>query len=533
MNCVEIALYIFSLIGSGVGFMTQMVTSGYWTTAFSHDVFYFSVNLATYFLALGLGSLFSNRFEKPSLRQLAYVIVALNLVCGITIPFLRESIKHFGNNILFPQLVVMCAGLLNGMVIPLTLKMGENYRRMSLGLLFFIDYSAATIFALLFTFVFLIPLGYSRTSLLLSLTATGLAALLLLFQKQFTRKDILAFSIVLSVPVGGFFYSGAHVAPKMDRSGIAKITYSEQSHYQKIILTEEEQQDFGDGLGVEHVLYLDGFVQFSSDSEQNYHLCLADIPLLAATHQKRHPSRVLILGGGDGLAARNFLKNPSIKKVTLVELDPSMIRLATHHSILRKYNQDSLRNTRVEVVVADAFRWVNENRKQLRGEFDLIIVDFPAPKNLTLARLFSAEFYRAAFEMLSPGGFISIQAGPSFSFDDPKGMTLSKVTTSILKTIESLGYFAFPYIVTQDNEAFVLATADGTFEMDQFSRKTGIYSKGTMALFCKYDASWVRPEVEINTLNTLKLSTYMMDWFKRAGDKFFYYRGNSLVFLPE
>ena len=186
--------------------MTQMLTSGYWTTAFSHDVFYFSVNLATYFLALGLGSLFSNRFEKPSLRQLAYVIVALNLVCGITIPFLRESIKHFGNNILFPQLVVMCAGLLNGMVIPLTLKMGENYRRMSLGSLFFIDYSAATIFALLFTFVFLIPLGYSRTSLLLSLAATGLAALLLLFQKQFTRKDILAFSIVLSVPVGGFFY---------------------------------------------------------------------------------------------------------------------------------------------------------------------------------------------------------------------------------------------------------------------------------------------------------------------------------------
>ena len=34
--------------------------------------------------------------------------------------------------------------------------------------------------------------------------------------------------------------------------------------------------------------------------------------------------RVLILGGGDGLAAREVLKYPQVKNVTLVDLDPNM-----------------------------------------------------------------------------------------------------------------------------------------------------------------------------------------------------------------
>lgn len=526
-------LYILSLIGSGVGFMTQILVSGYWTTAFSQDVFYFSINLATYFLALGFGSLLSSQVKKPSTRKLGRIILGLALVCGLAVPTLRIGIQYFGNAIFFPQLIVILAGALNGMVIPITLKLGENLKRISLGLLFFIDYSAATIFALLFTFVLLIPLGYSKTALILAASSGLVVGSILFFRRELKALEIAATLGTLVVPSIAFFITGAHEAPKVDRSGLAKIIYSEQSHYQKIVLTEENRPRNTGESELEHILYLDGFVQFSSDTEQNYHLCLADIPWVAASFRNKFPSRVLILGGGDGLAARNFLKNNSLKSVTLVELDPAMINLGTLHPLMRDYNKGSLSNPKVEVIVADAFRWVHENQETLRGRFDVIVVDFPAPKNLTLARLFSAEFYRSTFALLSPTGFISIQAGPSHSHGDPKGMTLSKVTSSILKTLESLNYYAFPYITTIDQEAFVLATKDKGFDMEGFSRKIGIYSGGAMSFFCKYDKAWVRPNVEINTLNTLKLSRYMLDWFKNAGDSFFFYRGNSLVFLPE
>ena len=41
------------------------------------------------------------------------------------------------------------------------------------------------------------------------------------------------------------------------------------------------------------------------------------------------PRRVLVLGGGDGLAMREILKYPAVEQVTLVELDPEMTRLFT------------------------------------------------------------------------------------------------------------------------------------------------------------------------------------------------------------
>jgi len=511
--------------------MTQMLVSGYWTTAFSHDVFYYSINLAVYLLALGVGSLLSDRFKEASLKTLALLILTLLTVTGIAIPFLRLGIKGFGNVIFFPLSVVFLAGILNGTVIPLSLKLGEKYSRMSLGLLFFIDYCAASLFAFLFAFVLLIPLGYSKTGLVLSVLSSLGVMGVLWREKKLTRSLASFLLLVLLMPVSFYFATGAHVAPRMDRTGNSKIIHNEQSHYQKIILTEEQSSKTSEGL--EHILFLDGFIQFSSFSEQNYHLCLVDIPLVAASFQAVPSENILILGGGDGLAARNFLKNNRVKKLTLVELDPAMIRLAKDNPIVKKYNKDSLRDPRVEVVVQDAFRWVREQQEVQKEKYDLIVIDFPAPKNLTLARLFSSEFYSSVFKLLSPKGFVSIQAGPSYSFEDPSRTTLSKVTASIIKTVGSVGYRAFPYVNPQDSEAFILSTKDSAFDMETFSRKVGIYTGGALGIFCRFDKGWKIPEIEKNTLNTLRLSRYMLDWFKQIGESFFYYRGNHLIFLPE
>lgn len=530
---MEAGLYILSLVGSGLGFMTQMLVSGYWTTAFSQDVFYYSINLAFYLLAMGIGSLLSNRLQEPKVKSISYLVIVLSAIAGCSVPFLRWGIKVFGEKLIFPVCVVVSAGVLCGMLIPLILKVGQAFPRMSVGLLFFIDYGAAVVVTLVFTFILLVPLGYSKTGLLLSLVST---LIVFAFLGKARLLDLsLGGMIVATFLIPLLAYSGSRVmrAPNFERTGEAQIIHNEQSHYQRIILTEENVNDGLSPETIRNILYLDGFLQFSSRTEHRYHFCLSYVPAVAASHQKRQSQRVLILGGGDGLVARDFLKNPQVKDVTLVELDPAMIRLAKENSVLRKRNLDSFYDPRVNVIIGDAFRWVQENRVPLKGSFDLMVIDFPFPKNLTLSRLFSAEFYRSALELLSPGGFAAIQSGPSFLIEDPTKKTLSKVTASILKTLRSIGYYPYPYALPQDGEAFVLVTSDPTFDMDAFARTIGMYQGGMLSLWCRYDRGWREPAVEINTLNTLRMSRYMLDWFRQSGEVSTFYRGNHLIFLPD
>ena len=529
---MEILIYFLTLIGSGAGFMTQMLVSGYWTTAFSEDIFHYSINLAMYLLALGVGSYFSKNIKKNSIVTLSVMVLSVSFISGGAIPALRLAIKAFGNVFIFPVLIMLVSGTLCGTVIPLALRLLEGRSKASLGLLFFIDYSAATVFTMVFTFVCLVPLGYGKTGLLICVLATVSVGGALWYHRLIRSKvlcfllsGLLAVGIVYSIAL-------AKVAPNSDRTGVAKVILNEQSHYQKILMTEEYRLSRLNLPLREQILFLDGFIQFSSDSEANYHFCIANIPTLAANFAKKEIRNALVLGGGDGLVVRNLLGKNSIEKITLVELDPAMVRLARENPILKGYNQNSLNQPRVEVIIADAFRWVMEQYKKPRAKYDLIVIDFPLPKNFTLARLFSAEFYRATFELLNPNSFVTIQAGPSYLFEDVEHITLSRVTSCILKTVQTVGMHAYPYVSPDEREAFVLATNLNNFDMKEFSRENGFLGNGPLSGVCRYEPRWKVPQVEVNTLNALPLSRYLFEWHKTNKDKIFFYRGNHLVFLP-
>ncbi|MFM8314246.1 MAG: spermidine synthase [Deltaproteobacteria bacterium] len=513
--------------------MTQMLVSGYWTSAFSEDVFYYSVNLATYLLFLGVGSYLSKKVTQPSLAFLAGIVLVLASLSGSAIPILRFGIKGFGNLIIVPLALMALSGLLCGMIIPLALRIANDEKKVSLGLLFFIDYLAAILFTLIFTYVCLVPLGYSKTGLVLGIGSSLVVVMALLFNRECQKKLFGLAAISMILPLAAFYFAQVHIAPRMDRTGVAELILNEQSHYQKILMTEENKVSENGTPIKERLLFLDGFIQFSSETEENYHLCIADIPLLAASVEKIPVKTALVLGGGDGLAVRNLLKSHQIEKITLVELDPVMIRLSRENPILRGYNKDSLSHPKVEVIVADAFRWVMEQYRKPRNKYDLIVIDFPWPKNLTLARLFSAEFYRATFQLLSEKGFVTIQAGPSYLREDPSRTTLSKISASILNTVRSVGLKAFPYVSPEEREAFVMGTKNSSFDMEKFSQEVSIFGNGVLSVLCRYDSGWQMPEVKINTLNTLPVSRYMYDWNRANRDRLYFYRGNHLIFLPD
>ena len=107
-------------------------------------------------------------------------------------------------------------------------------------------------------------------------------------------------------------------------------------------------------------LFLDGDLQFASTDEHRYHEALVH-PAVG-----RAPRSVLVLGGGDGLAAREVLRHASVERVVEVELDPAVLELARTDPRMLAANDGALDDPRVEVVVDDAMRWLRTADEALR-----------------------------------------------------------------------------------------------------------------------------------------------------------------------
>jgi spermidine synthase len=151
-------------------------------------------------------------------------------------------------------------------------------------------------------------------------------------------------------------------------------------------------------------LYLNGDLQFDSEDEHRYHEPLAALPTALAAH--RAPGRglrVLVLGGGDGLALREVLRAARVHEVHLVDRDPEVLRLG--ETALAPLNRGALRDPRVRVHVRDARDYL----PRARG-FDVVISDLTYPGDVASAALFSVDAFRRAHAALAPGGIFALNA---------------------------------------------------------------------------------------------------------------------------
>ncbi|EMO03367.1 spermine/spermidine synthase domain protein [Leptospira interrogans serovar Icterohaemorrhagiae str. Verdun HP] len=170
--------------------------------------------------------------------------------------------------------------------------------------------------------------------------------------------------MVLTLLILGFSYSDLITYYSEESLYTDEIILSKQTQYQRIIVTRWKN---------EIRLFLNGHLQFSSRDEYRYHETLVHPALLA--HPT--PKKVLVLGGGDGLAVREILKHKNVESVTLVDLDSAITNLFSEHGILKKLNEESLKNSKVTVINTDAFLWLEESDQI----FDVVLIDFPDPSN--------------------------------------------------------------------------------------------------------------------------------------------------------
>ncbi len=145
---------------------------------------------------------------------------------------------------------------------------------------------------------------------------------------------------------------------------------------------------------------LDGRPMTSAGDEYIYHECM--VHPAALTHPA--PRAALVLGGGDGGAARQLLRHPGIERIVVAELDPDVVRLTGEY--LPQVRGEAFDDPRVELVIGDAARFVESTRER----FDLVVFDLTPPDS-PAAGLYAPEFYRALKENLRADALVSLHLG--------------------------------------------------------------------------------------------------------------------------
>ncbi|MBW4579685.1 MAG: hypothetical protein KME42_08960 [Tildeniella nuda ZEHNDER 1965/U140] len=169
-------------------------------------------------------------------------------------------------------------------------------------------------------------------------------------------------------------------------------------------------------LFIEHAanglaFYLNGDLQFDTADEAIYHEHLV-VPAIALGVQRfpDTPLRVLLCGGGDGLAARDVLRFPQVSEVALVDYSPEVLELG--RTVFKPYNQGSLTGEpqsalgadRVSVYTQDAFAFVAALPDAC---FHVIICDFTYPTSLEDTQIYSREWFQQVARVLVNGGVMS------------------------------------------------------------------------------------------------------------------------------
>jgi len=323
-----------------------------------------------------------------------------------------------------PYFFGLLLGFFIGMEIPLIARIREEihqtHLKNNLGTIYGADYIGAGCGAAVWV-LFLLTIDINQASALtaaLNLLA-GSIFIAYYWRKLHWQKTLVALHVALLLFIVVIYQQGNTWLNQMSNLlYLDNVVYSDSTRYQQLTFTQRHM-----GLDQANIInfYLNGRLQFSSIDEHIYHSYLVS-PALAAS--ARHDN-ILIIGGGDGLALRDVLQwSPS--QVTLVDLDGEIVDIfqKPQHKLpnnlsnqILTLNKNSLSDSRVNIIKADAFIAIDELLKQ-RIVFDAIIVDLPDPSHPDLNKLYSVNFYARLKQLLSGDGVMAIQSTSPYHAKD-------------------------------------------------------------------------------------------------------------------
>ncbi|MBC7910557.1 MAG: polyamine aminopropyltransferase [Pyrinomonadaceae bacterium] len=420
-------LFLNVLVIATCGLVYELLAGTLASYVLGDSVTQFSLIIGIYLFAMGVGSWLSRFIDRALARRFIEIELAVAILGGLSAPLLFFTFARVSYFYLILYSVVFIIGMLVGLEIPLLMRILKDqldFKELVSRVLAF-DYIGALIASLLFPILLVPKLGLVRTSLLFGMLNAGVGLWGTWLMRPLIKGNLNVLRgkaiFVLLLLLVGFIKADTLTSLAEDQMFADDIIYAKTSHYQRIVVTRGR-------AGFQ--LFLNGNLQFSSTDEYRYHEALVHPAMMA---QGGSPRRVVVMGGGDGLALREVLKYPSVESVTLVDLDPEMTQLSQKFPPLAELNRHAFQDPRVQVVNTDAMIWLEENVQP----FDAAIIDFPDPNSFALGKLYTTRFYRMLKERLTPDAAIAIQCtSPLFA---------RQSYWCIIRTLEAAGFHVKPY----------------------------------------------------------------------------------------
>ncbi len=500
----EVWLLAATFLVAVAGLIYELIAATVSSYLLGDSVRQFSLVIGVFLSSMGLGSWLS-RYVADAVRGFIWAQILLGVIGGFMAPALF-LIYGWSGDVGLPLFSMLIAiGILSGMEIPLIARVlkEEGATEFRFENVLTVDYVGALVAALAFPLLIIPQLGLMSASLAfgaLNLAVAGLS--LVIFRERSSVAQIGVWALAFLAALAGLISSERLVS--VAEAGLYEndIIFSETTQYQQITVTRYRDRTR---------LFLDASIQFDSYDEHRYHEMLVHPAISLAPRV----ANILILGGGDGMAAREVLRHDDVESVTLVDLDPAVTALFHDHPELTPLNDFALNDPRVTILNQDAWEFV-EHSDQI---WDVVIIDLPDPKNLALSRLYTRQFYGLLAEHISGQGLIVTQSGsPLFA---------REAFWSIVETFESApnphqpeaGLAALPYhtyVPSFGEWGFVLASP-APLAPRALSLPEGLeyLTQDRWQAAQGFGADTSRLPVEANTLQSHALVGYYLDGWDR------------------
>ena len=333
-------LFLNVLIVATCGLIYELLAGTLASYVLGDSVTQFSLIIGIYLFAMGVGSWLSRFIDKGLARRFVDIELAVAILGGFSAPLLFLAFSRVSYFYLVLYFVVFAIGVFVGLEIPLLLRILKDkveFKDLVSRVLAF-DYIGALLASILFPILFVPRLGLIRTSLIFGMLNAAVALWGTWLLRPLIKGSIVGLRVkavlVMALLLVALVQANRITSLAEDEMFADEIVYTKDTPYQRIVITRGR-------AGFQ--LFLNGNLQFSSTDEYRYHEALVHPAMLLANN----PKRVLVLGGGDGLALREVLKYPSVELVTLVDLDPEMTKLSSRFPLFATLNEQAFNDPRV------------------------------------------------------------------------------------------------------------------------------------------------------------------------------------------
>lgn len=470
----------------------ELIISAVSSYLLGNSTLQYSVTIGLYMASLGLGSYISKYFSKNLFNIFVSIELGIGVIGGISSLVLFLANIYISNYELIMYLEIIIIGTLAGAEIPVMtriIEQDENNLKVTLSSIFSFDYIGGLIGSIAFPIILLPKLGYFSTSFLCGLL--NIIAALLIMWKFGDRVEyikiyrstavflafVMMFGMIMADNISEFVEGGLY----RDR-----VVFMEQTQYQKIVMTKHRD---------DVRLFIDGNCQFSTADEYRYHEALVHVPLNEISDREK----ILILGGGDGLAVREVLKYDDVKQIDLVDLDAEMIRICSTNEDITKINQNSLLSDKLHIYNTDAYKFL----ESCEEKYNAIIVDLPDPNTESLNKLYTNVFYRMCGGCLKDDGVMVVQStSPYYA---------TKAFWCINKTIASEGFNVKAYhiqVPAFGDWGFNMASKNMLSENISFDVETRYLTENNVSSLFDFGKDEMTENVETNRLTRPVLMEY-------------------------